>query len=98
MKRKKHSADFKFKVVLETIKHDNVAEVARKHGLSANQVSTWRKQFFEQGAKAFEPNGSKAETKLRRRIADLERMLGKKEVELGLLKNFADFYSSQDGE
>jgi len=97
MKRKKYSADFKFKVVIESIKSDNVSQVARAHGLGANQVSEWRRQFFDRGSKAFEPNGSQQETKLKRRIADLERMLGKKEVELGLLKNFADFYSSQDG-
>ncbi len=97
MKRKRYSADFKFKVVVESIKSDNVAQVARTHGLNANQVSEWRRRFFDRGSKAFEPNGSKEETKLKRRIADLERMLGKKEVELGLIKNFADFYSSQDG-
>ena len=97
MKRKKYSSEFKFQVVLESIKSDNVSQVARAHGVGANQVSEWRSQFFEKGMKVFEPNGSQAETKLKRKVADLERMLGKKEVELGLLKNFADFYSSRDG-
>jgi transposase-like protein len=97
VKRKKYTPEFKFQVVLDSIKSDSVSQVARAHGLGANQVSEWRRQFFERGSKTFEPNGSKEKTKLKRRIADLERMLGKKEVELGLLKNFADFYSSQDG-
>lgn len=97
MKRKRYSGEFKFKVVLESIRSNNVAQVARAYGVGANQVSEWRRQFFDRGAKVFEPGGSKEESRLRRKVADLERMLGKKEVELGLLKNFADFYSSQDG-
>lgn len=97
MNRNKYKPEFKFNVVLETIKEDNVSTIARKHGLNVNLVSRWRKEFLAKGDKIF--NTSKLdETKgLKKKIADLERMLGKKEVELGLLKNFADFYESRDG-
>jgi len=36
-------------------------------------------------------------TKLKKKIAQMEQLLGKKEIELNLIKNFADFYSSQSG-
>lgn len=97
MKRQKYKSEFKFNVVLETIKEDNVSAVARKYGINVNLVSRWRKEFLTQGEKIFRRNGVDEYKKLKKKIADLERMLGKKEVELGLLKNFADFYESRGG-
>ena len=47
-KVKKHSSEFKFKVVLESYIKDNVAEVSRQYGINANQLSLWRKQFINQ--------------------------------------------------
>jgi hypothetical protein len=38
-KVKKHSSEFKFKVVLESYLKDNVAEVSRQYGINANQLS-----------------------------------------------------------
>lgn len=35
--------------------------------------------------------------RLKKRIQQLEQLLGKKEVELSLIKNFADFYESLSG-
>ena len=53
-KVKKHSSEFKFKVVLESYIKDNVAEVSRQYGINANQLSMWRKQFIGQEHQAFE--------------------------------------------
>jgi len=36
--------------------------------------------------------------KLKKRVKHLEQLLGKKEVELALIRNFADFYESHGGE
>jgi len=38
-KVKKHSLEFKFKVVLESYLKDNVAEVSRQYGINAHQLS-----------------------------------------------------------
>ena len=97
MKRKKYSAKYKFDRVMETIRRDNVSEVARQYGISTTVVSKWRNRLMELGYQIFETTENQEIKRLKRKVADLERMLGKKEVELGLLKNFADFYESQDG-
>lgn len=97
MGRQKYKPELKFNIVLETIKEDNVSAVARKHSVNVNLVSRWRKEFLTQGEKIFRKNGVDEHRELKKKIADLERMLGKKEVELGLLKNFADFYGSRGG-
>lgn len=94
---KKHSSQFKFKVVLESFIKGNVAEVARQYGVHANQLSLWRKEFSENGYLAFEKDPSKVEKAARNKIEKLENLIGKKEVEISLLKNYLDFYAPLDG-
>jgi transposase len=97
-KRKKHTARFKFTAVLETIQKDNVAEVALKYGINANQLSTWRKRFLDDGYEVFESTKDQEEQRLEKKFAKMEQLLGKKEVELSLLKNYLDFYAPPDGQ
>ncbi len=96
-KVKKHSAEFKFKVVLESYIRDNVVEVARQWGINPNQLSAWRKQFISQGHQAFASDTSKEDAKHRKRIEQLENLIGKKEIEISILKNYLDFYVPLDG-
>lgn len=96
-KVKKHSSEFKFKVVLESFIKNDVAEVARQYGIHANQLSLWRKQFIDQGHQAFEGEPSKEQKKYLKKIEQLENLIGKKEVEISLLKNYLDFYVPLDG-
>jgi transposase-like protein len=97
MSRKKHTAQFKFNCVMETFKEESVSSVARKYGLNANQLSTWRKQFLDNGHGVFEITADKEKKDLKKQVGKLEQIIGKKEVELNLIKNFADFHSSQSG-
>ena len=96
-KVKKHSAEFKFKVVLESFIKDNVTEVARQYGINPNQLSLWRKQFISQGHHAFEGDISKEDAKYRKKVEQLENLIGKKEIEISILKNYLDFYVPLDG-
>ena len=48
--------------------------------------SNWKRQFLEHGAAIF--GGNRDSKQYERRIAELERVLGQKEVELALLKGF----------
>jgi transposase-like protein len=86
-KTKQFSAQFKFAVVLEAFTGEKVeAEIARAYGVHPVTLSRWKKQFLEHGAEVF---GGSAEVKAyETRIGQLERMLGQKEVELALLRNF----------
>jgi hypothetical protein len=76
-KVKKHSSEFKFKVVLESYIKDSVAEVSRQYGINANQLSLWREQFISQGHQAFEGDAAKGDAKFRKKVEQLENLIGK---------------------
>lgn len=86
----KHSASFKLQVVLESMKVDEVTSVARKHGINPTQLSTWRAYFSDHGSKIFQTSDDKQVEVLKKKISDLEQIIGRKEVEIGLLKNFLE--------
>lgn len=48
-KVKKHSADFKFKVVWESYIKDSVAEVSRQYGINANQFIVVAEAIYQAG-------------------------------------------------
>ena len=84
---KSYTAKFKFQVVVETLKTERKdAEVARAFGVHPVTLSRWKAQFLEHGPEIF--SGKEAAQHYERKIAELERLLGRKEVELALLKNF----------
>lgn len=84
---KQYSPEFKFKV-MEVLKAEGSGaegQIARACGVHPGTVTKWKKQFLEHGAEVF---GRKEVKAYEKRIADLERMLGHKEVEVALLKIF----------
>lgn len=95
-KNNKYTPQFKLDRALEALRTDNVAEIARKYDLNANLLYLWKGQLLERGFQIFETSPDQAVSELKTKVARLEQMLGKKEVELSLLKNFSDFYSSRN--
>jgi len=93
-KRKKYSAQFKLERALEAIKSDNITEISRKYDIGANMICIWKKQLLDQGSSVFSNSPDKEKNQLKSQINKLEQMVGKKEVELSVLKNFSDFYES----
>ena len=84
---KRYTAKFKFQVVMEVLTGEKSAgQVAKVYGVHPNTVNAWKRTFLEKGAEVFAQDSMVAEYE--RRIAELERLLGKKEVEIALLKNF----------
>lgn len=52
--RRKFSADFKAKVVIEALKErSTVEELARKYELHPNQITTWKKEFLNNASAPF---------------------------------------------
>lgn len=96
-KQKQYQPEFKFRVVLDTYMKGAVSEVARHYDLNANQVSTWRRILLEKGHLAFQTEVSEREKKLEKRAEQLESLLGKKELEINLLKKYLDFYAPPSG-
>lgn len=60
--RRRHSVEFKRRVVGEVLKGAAVREVARRHGLHESLIGAWRR-LYAQGRQR-EANGSGAEAKL----------------------------------
>ena len=84
---KSYSPKLKFQIVLELIQGDKTpGQVAKAYGVHPNSASAWKRTFLENGPEVFAKDSTVAEYE--RRIAELEQLLGKKEVEIALLKNF----------
>ena len=76
-KRRKFTAQFKAEVVLEALNGESSqAELCRRHNLSENQVSTWKRQFLE-NAETFFESPEKQSSESAARIAELERLVGR---------------------
>jgi transposase-like protein len=85
--RRTYSPKLKFQAVLEVLTSSkSPGQVARAYGVHANSVGLWRKTVLERGPELFAQDTAVAEYE--RRIGELERLLGQKEVEIALLKNF----------
>lgn len=84
---KRYTAHLKFQVVLEAVKGEKtVGQLARSYRIHPISIIRWKKEFMEKGPEIF----SQATTihDYERRIQELERLIGHKEVEIALLKNF----------
>jgi transposase len=96
-KKNSYTAQFKFDRAMDVLRHSgNISEIARKYNLNANLLYIWRDQLIERGVTVFEGGQDKTIQELNTKVSRLEQMVGKKEVELSLLKNFSDFYSSRN--
>ena len=85
--RRRYSAKFKAQVVLEALSGEkSPGQVAKAYGIHHNSVQLWTKKFVERAPEVFAEETTVQEYE--RRIRDLEQLLGKKEVEIALLKNF----------
>lgn len=84
---KRYTPKFKFQVVMELLKGDKKSgQVAKAYGVHPNTIGAWKQTFLEKGPEVFAKDGTVAEYE--RRIRELEQLIGKKEVEIALLKNF----------
>ena len=82
---KRYSPKFKFQVVLEVLTGDKAAgQVAKAYGVHPNSISNWKQTVLEKGPELFAKDGTVAEYE--KRIANLERLLGQKEIEIALSK------------
>ena len=84
---KRYPPKVKFQVVLEVLSGEKTpGQVAKAYGIHPNSVSSWQRAFLEKGPEIFAQDGTVGEYD--RRIAELERLIGQKEIELAVLKNF----------
>ena len=76
-KRRNFTAEFKASVVLEALRGESSqAELCRRHNLSEEQLSTWKRQLFENAVSLFESR-DKSSKETTERIVQLEQLVGR---------------------
>lgn len=84
-KRKSYSAEAKAKAVIAVISGERtVVEVGRELECHPNMIAKWHRAFVEQASAVFEKESDSEEKN--RKIAELERMVGKLAVQNEFLK------------
>ena len=86
--RRKFSASFKAKVVLEALKErKSLSELAESFHLHPNQISQWKKEFLSNAEQAFGGSDSRSElTSLKEERDSLYQQIGKLSMENEWLK------------
>lgn len=84
--RRNFSPELKSKAILELITGASTpSEVARKYRVTETLLTNWRKQFLERLPTLFGAEESSDKSRLKH-IDELERTLGRKTLEIELLK------------
>ena len=94
-RRRRFTTEQKLSVVNETLQPGmSISYVARRHGLSPSLVFRWRRLMSEGGKEAVRADeGVVATSEVRRleeRVRELERLLGRKTMEVEILKEALD--------
>jgi len=90
-RRRRWSTEQKLQIIEESfLPGETVSSVARRRGVAPNLLYRWRRLLTEGGAAAVgsdEPVvGSSEVRRLEERVRDLERLLGRKTMEVEILK------------
>jgi putative transposase len=87
--RKRHSAEFKSKVVQELLKEEkSLSQVASDHGVHPNQLRQWRAKALEGLPSLFERDGKAQQEKAEheQQVQELYAEIGKLTTQLSWLK------------
>jgi transposase-like protein len=83
--RRKFSAAFKAKVVIEALKEQmTIQELSSKFEVHPNQISTWKSEFLSNSSAVFENTNSKPKEDVD--TEKLYKVIGKQKVEIDFLK------------
>jgi transposase len=87
--RRKFSAAFKTKVVIEALKEqETMQELSSKFEVHPNQITTWKSEFLANASTVFE--GSKSKSKEEVDVDKLYKTIGHQKVEIDFLKQVLD--------
>jgi len=85
--RRRHSAEFKFKVALEAAKGlKTINEIASEFSLHPNQVSQWKQMLLGGGEALFRQSDGRSEREYEALQAELYEQIGRLKMELEWLK------------
>jgi transposase len=91
--RRKHSAEFKVKVVLDMLKEtQTLAEISSKYGVHPTQLTKWRRAFLERVPEVFGEKSNRQEGVRDEVENGLYQKIGQLQVELDFLKKKSSLY------
>lgn len=86
MKKKPHTAEFKFKVALEAIRGEKTgSELCAEYGIVSSQIFKWKKALLDQGADVFK-NGPPTKSNEQAELDKLHATIGRLKVENDFLE------------
>lgn len=92
-KRRKHSAAFKTKAVLEMIKGgETMSALGSKYEVHPTMLTKWRREFLEKAPEIFSERLSKSEKVHEHENEELYKKIGQLQVELDWLKKKSNIY------
>ncbi len=84
--RRRFTADFKARVALDALRGDRtVQEIAAKHKVHPNQVSTWKRQAMDGLGAVFSNGADRADRDHESEVRDLHGKIGELTVERDFL-------------
>ena len=84
--RRRFTADFKARVALEALRGDRtIQEIAAKHKVHPNQVSTWKRQAMDGLNEVFSNGADRARADHEGEVHDLHAKIGELTVERDFL-------------
>ena len=89
-KRKRRSAQFKFKVALEAARGTKtLSELSSEYEVHPSQITQWKKQLFEAMPEVFSRHRQRSQQQQDELTAQLYQQIGQLKVELDWLKKKA---------
>lgn len=86
-KRRTYTAEFKLDMVMEGLRGEkSIAQICRERGIKDTLYYKWRDMFVERASEIFADQRGKGQQEKDKRIAELERMVGKLAMENEVLK------------
>lgn len=96
MKRTTYSKEFKIKAVELSEVRENVQEVARELGVSADLIYRWRRELQNKPSLAFSGKGIKQLTEEQKELERLRKELKDTKLENEILKKAVSIFSKSD--
>lgn len=89
-KRRRRSAQFKFKVALEAAKGTKtLSELSSEYGVHSTQISEWKSQLLKGGATVFSTKTAREQREQESLRCELYEQIGRLKMELEWLKKKA---------
>jgi transposase-like protein len=94
VKRKQHSAKFKFRVALESMKgQKTVSQIAREYSVHPSRIHAWKKRLREDGSSLYERQSkTQKHENQEQEVSELYEQIGRLKMELEWLKKKVDLF------